>query len=120
MRLRKRLESHSVWLRSVITLAILVVFVFVFAGGVYDLLEQPPLLAYGMPFWPALHEQTLGESIAIACSYVIGIAGLFIAVKSATIAHKPRQAITLLFVGVMMLVAAFVVCQYLITVKIGL
>ena len=104
-------------LRLAIAVVAVAVSVFIFAGGVYVLLVQPAF--YGLVIWPNYGEQTVWEGALLGCSYAMGITGLIVAARSTRVAHKPRQAVMMLLVGVTMLVVAFAICQYTLWVKIG-
>jgi hypothetical protein len=81
--------------------------VFLLGGGIYDLLERP-IIAFvsgGRPiiYYPqALNEQLLGESIAAMILYSLGILGLILVYQSTKYAYNPREAFTMLLIGLLL------------------
>jgi hypothetical protein len=80
--------------------------IFLMAGGVFFLLEEPIALLPRGTGWTflypgALHLQTLNESILAGLLYILGFTGLFFILKSTRSAYNPRQAYLMLILGLM-------------------
>jgi hypothetical protein len=90
--------------------------IFLFAGGVYDLLMKP-IVAYVsgstiVSFYPyGITEQFLLESLLVMIFYSLGFAGLLISYRSAKQANNPRQAYRTLLVGVALFIVAYVMLE---------
>jgi hypothetical protein len=94
---------------------------FLFAGGIYDLLIQPIVAIVGstgriISFYPyGISDQLLLESIIIMIFYAMGVAGFLVAYRSTKYAYNPRQAYRFLLVGcALLLIAYLLVEQYLV------
>jgi len=104
----------SLWIIAVITVG---VSLFLFAGGVYDLLIQPIVAIVGstgriISFYPyGITDQLLLESIIIMIFYAMGVAGFIIAYRSTKHASNPRQAYRFLLVGVALLLIAYILLE---------
>jgi hypothetical protein len=102
------------WIIAVIAVG---VSLFLFAGGVYDLLIQPIVAIVGstgriISFYPyGITDQLLLESIIIMIFYAMGVAGFIIAYRSTKHASNPRQAYRFLLVGVALLLIAYVLLE---------
>ncbi len=126
-KLRERIPPHiSIRPPIAFTIALLtLVSIFLLAGGVYNIMMKPLVLlprASGFPifYYYGLHEQTWFESLAAIILLIIGMAGMFVSYKSTRYAYKPRQATTLLLIGVALLLISFVGCEYIIMLKRGI
>ena len=92
--------------------------IFLLGGGVYDVLEQPVVAfvsASGTPilYYPgALNEQLLGESIASMIFYSLGIVGLIFIYQSTKHAYNPREAFTMLLIGMLLLLIGWVLVEF--------
>jgi hypothetical protein len=86
---------------------------FVLAGGVYDILEHPISLlptssGYSVLIRGTLGQQTLNESLIAAFLYMLGLAGLYMLLRSTRFAYRPRNAYMLLIIGtITVLVVAY-------------
>jgi len=104
----------SLWIIAVIVVG---VSLFLFAGGVYDLLIQPLVAIVGstgriISFYPyGITDQLLLESIIIMIFYAMGVTGFIIAYRSTKHASNPRQAYRFLLVGVALLLIAYVLLE---------
>lgn len=118
LRVRVRKPSSSLFVIFLIAASI-----FVFGGGIYDILMKPHALlpAPGHPvfLYPGLHEQTWNESLQAIFLFTLGIIGCFLIFKSSRYVYKPRSAAMLLLIGVLMLVSAFAICELFIGIKGG-
>jgi len=92
--------------------------IFLLGGGIYDIVEQP-IIAFTtqsgriIPYYPeALNEQLLGESIASMVLYSLGIIGLILTYQSTKYANSPREAYTLLLIGLLLLLVGWVLVEF--------
>jgi len=84
--------------------------IFLLGGGIYDILEQP-IIAFRtqsgriITYYPqALNEQLLGESIAAMILYSLATLGLLLMYQSTKHAYNPREAFTMLLIGVLLFI----------------
>ena len=104
----------SLWIIAIIVVG---VSLFLFAGGVYDLLIQPIVAIVGstgriISFYPyGITDQLLLESIIIMIFYAMGVTGFIIAYRSTKHASNPRQAYRFLLVGVALLLVAYILLE---------
>jgi hypothetical protein len=90
---------------------------FLFAGGIYDLLIQPIVAIVGstgriISFYPyGITEQLLLESVIIMIFYAMGVAGFLVAYRSTKYAYNPRQAYRFLLVGCALLLIAYLLIE---------
>lgn len=120
-----RLPRVSVKPSATVTIVLMIaVSVFLLAGGVYNIMMKPLVLlpSPGFPifYYYGLHEQTWSESLAAMILFLVGFAGAFVSYKSTRYAYKPRQAATLLLIGVALLIISFIGCEYIISLKRGI
>jgi len=86
---------------------------FLLAGGVYDILEQPlSAIPWGRSvlfFYPyTLQAQAVIESLGIMFAYAMGVAGILLMYQSTKYAYKPRQAFMMLLSGVVLILIAYI------------
>jgi len=97
--------------------------VFLFGGGLYDIIMRPlPAVYYGGRFiflYPQLSEQFITDSIIAFTLYSFGIIGLVTMYKSTKYHFKPRQAYMMLIIGVTLLFLAYIFLEVTIQVKLG-
>jgi len=107
----------------IIPVAAIAFAVFLFGGGLYDIIVQPlPAVYYGGRFlflYPQLSEQFLGDSIIAMTVYTLGILGLLSVYQSTKYVYKPRQAYMMMIVGVVLLLLAYIFLQASIQIKIS-
>jgi hypothetical protein len=90
---------------------------FLFGGGIYDILIQPIVAIVGSGgriygFYPyGITEQLLLESIIIMIFYAMGFAGFIIAYRSTKYVYNPRQAYRFLLVGVVLLIVSYILVE---------
>jgi len=106
---------------SIFVVAILVVAfsVFLLAGGIYDILEQPlAVIPFGrrvLFFYPyTLQAQAVIESFGVMIIYTMGVAGILLMYQSTKYAYKPRQAFMMLLSGVVLILIAYIYIENLI------
>jgi hypothetical protein len=89
--------------------------VFLFAGGVYDLIQRPlPAVYYNSRFIilnPYLSEQFVSDSIVAAIIYSLGIIGLIVSYQSTRYVYKPRQAYMTLIIGLTLVLMAYIILE---------
>jgi hypothetical protein len=105
---------------SVISVSIAV---FLFGGGLYDLVMKPlPAVYYGGRFlilYPQLTEQFIGDSIVAMTVYALGIIGMITVYQSSRYVYKPRQAYMLLLIGFVFVFLAYMFLEQTIRIKLG-
>jgi len=90
---------------TTLSIIIAIAFVgFILAGGIYDILERPISLlptagGYSVLIKGTLGEQTLNESLIALFLYMLGLAGLYMLLRSTRYAYRPRNAYLLLILG---------------------
>jgi hypothetical protein len=97
--------------------------VFLFAGGVYDLIQRPlPAVYYNNRFLflnPYLSEQFVSDSIVAAIIYSLGIIGLIMLYQSTRYVYKPRQAYMMLIIGLTLMLMAYIFLEATIRIKLS-
>lgn len=97
--------------------------VFLFGGGLYDIIVQPlPAVYYGGRFlflYPQLSEQFIGDSIVSMTVYTLGIIGLLSVYQSTKYVYKPRQAYMMMVIGVVLLFLAYIFLEATIQIKLA-
>jgi heme/copper-type cytochrome/quinol oxidase subunit 2 len=94
---------------TLIIVAVMAFVVFILVGGIYDILEKPlAILPKATSGWTfiyrgSINQQTINESLVSGLLYTIGIAGLYMLLRSTRMAYRPRQAYILLILGVVVL-----------------
>jgi hypothetical protein len=85
--------------------------IFLFGGGVYNLIERPyPAIYYGGRFilvYPQVSEQFLADSLVATILYAFGTIGLIMIYQSTKYAYKPRQAYLVFIIGTVLLLLAY-------------
>jgi len=109
---------------TVLAIAVVLFIGFVLAGGVYDILEHPISLlptsyGYSVVIQGTLGQQTLNESLIAAFLYFLGVAGLYMLLRSTRYAYRPRNAYLLLILGTLMVLVVVAYSTSLINTKIG-
>ena len=97
---------------------------FVLAGGIYDILEHPISLlptttGYSVLIKGTLGEQTLNESLIAGFLYMLGLAGLYMLLRSTRFAYRPRNAYMLLVIGTITVLMVAYYSNALIVAKLG-
>lgn len=110
----------STLILSIITIGFAV---FLFGGGLYDIIMKPlPAVYYGGRFlflYPQLSEQFVSDSIIAMILYSFGIIGLISMYQSTKHAYKPRQAYMLFIIGVVLLMIAYILLEATIQLKLS-
>jgi hypothetical protein len=107
----------------VLSVAAIAIAVFLFGGGLYNIIMKPlPAIYYGGRFvflYPQLSEQFISDSIVATILYSLGIVGLIVIYQSTKYAYKPRQAYMMFIVGVLLLMLAYIFLEAAIQIKVG-
>jgi len=97
--------------------------VFLFGGGLYDIIMKPlPAVYYGGRFlllYPQLSEQFISDSIVAMTIYSLGIVGLLAIYQSTKYVYKPRQAYMMMIVGIVLLLLAYIFLEASIQIKLN-
>lgn len=101
----------------VITAIVIAASIFLLAGGVYNLLEQPMMLWWTgekfLFYYPySLNEQFVLESVFIMIFYALGAIGFLLTYQSTKYAYRPRQAYILLLTGALLIFSAYICVEY--------
>ena len=113
----------------VIALIAIAIAIFLLGGGIYDILESGsiPIAIYssssGFIFlypYQSLSDQFIAESAFIMILYAIGFAGFYVTYQSTKYAYKPRQAYTMLIAGLMFILLAYGILEYIFFLRSGL
>jgi hypothetical protein len=111
-------------LSSLIIAAIAVsVAIFLFGGGLYDLIVKPlPSFYSGGSFlflYPSLGDQFISDSIIAITLYAFGAIGLIVVYQSTKYAYKPRQAYMMFLIGVVLVFIAYIFLETTISLKLS-
>lgn len=97
--------------------------VFLFAGGLYDLILKPlPAVYINSRFIivsPYISTQFVSDSIAAAILYSLGMMGLITIYQSTRYLYKPRQAYMMLIVGFALMLMAYIFLEATIQIKLN-
>ena len=95
--------------------------IFLFGGGLYDLIMKPlPSVYYGGRFiflYPQLSDQFISDSLVSMSLYTLGIVGLITLYQSTKYAYKPRQAYMMFIMGIVFLMIAYIMLEVTIQIK---
>jgi hypothetical protein len=99
--------------------------IFLFGGGVYDVLEQSQIpiaiftesggtgsFIFLYPY-PSLNDQFIAESAFIMILYAFGFMGLYVTYQSTKYAYNPRQAYVMLIAGLTFILLAYALLEYI-------
>ncbi len=97
---------------------------YVYVGGVYDLVEEPYARgsdAQGNPvlIWPDQDRQFMIEGIVAGLVMFLGAAGLYMLSQATTDPHNPNRATTYQTIGAVMIALAFIILQSMYKTKTG-
>lgn len=97
--------------------------VFLFAGGLYDLIQRPlAAVYYNNRFLflnPYLSEQFVSDSIVAVIIYSLGVIGLMVTYQSTKYVYKPRQAYMMLLIGLALMLMAYIFLELAIHIKLS-
>ena len=104
-----------------VTIVVLGLAIFLFAGGVYDIVNKPlPAVYYNSKFYflyPSLADQFIFDTVVAGILFLFGTIGLLTVHQSSKHAYSPRQAYMTLIVGGMLLLLGYVFLEYFIYIK---
>lgn len=107
----------------IIPMVSIAIAVFLFGGGLYDIIVKPlPAVYYGGRFlflYPQLSEQFLSDSIVATILYSLGIIGLIAMYQSTRNVYKPRQAYIMLIVGIILVLVTYIFLETTIQLKLA-
>lgn len=107
----------------VVSALVVAVGIFLFGGGLYDLIVKPlPAVYYQGQFlflYPQLSEQFISDSIVAMTLYAFGAIGLIMIYQSTKYVYKPRQAYMMLMMGIVLLLIAYIFLEESIHIKLG-
>jgi hypothetical protein len=107
----------------IVSVIVISIAVFIFGGGLYDLIVKPlPAVYYNGQFlflYPQLSEQFISDSIIAMSVYALGIIGMITVYQSTKYAYKPRQAYMLLMIGFVLVFLAYIFLEESIRIKLG-
>jgi len=102
--------------KGAVTFVIIALCILILGGGVYDLLEWPPLLVpfVNYPYWfiPGMTDQSLSESLVFIFFLTLGVLGGLLIFRSTRYAYRPREAKLILAIGITLLLAGFIGSEY--------
>ncbi len=107
----------------VVSTLVVAVGIFLFGGGLYDLIVKPlPAVYYQGQFlflYPQLSEQFISDSIVAMTLYAFGAIGLIMIYQSTKYVYKPRQAYMMLMMGIVLLLIAYIFLEESMRIKLG-
>jgi hypothetical protein len=103
------------------TIVVLGVAIFLFSGGVYDIVNRPlPAVYYNSQFYflyPSLSDQFIFDTVVAGMLFLFGTVGLLTIYQSSKHAYSPRQAYMTLIVGSMLLLLSYIFLEYFVHLK---
>ncbi|MBX5328192.1 MAG: hypothetical protein QHH18_00420 [Candidatus Bathyarchaeota archaeon] len=99
--------------------------VFLFGGGIYNIVMRPLPSYYGgsgvgfILLYPRLSEQFIYDSVIAIALYSLGAAGLIVMYQSTKYAYKPRQAYMMFLAGIILLLITYIFLESVIRLKLG-
>jgi len=122
--------SLSKWFRRISTMKpstfivsaiVLGAVVFLFAGGLYDIIVQPLVAFYnGQRFYflyPDISSQFIFDTVVAAILYTVGFIGLMSIYQSSRHAYNSRQAYMTMIIGITLLAVAYIFIEYFVHMK---
>jgi len=107
----------------VISIIAIVTAIFLFGGGMYNIIMKPlPSIYYGGRFYflyPELGAQFIFDSVISMTLYSLGIIGLIVIYQSTKFAYRPRQAYMMLLVGAVFLLVTYIYLEVVIQLKLS-
>jgi hypothetical protein len=97
--------------------------IFLFGGGLYDMIMKPlPAVYYGGTFlflYPSLSDQFISDSIISMTVYALGTIGLLVIYQSTKYVYRPRQAYMMLMIGIVLVMLAYIFLEASIRIKLS-
>lgn len=121
LRINRAITTFN-WSNLVVPTLAIAFAVFLFAGGVYDLILRPPASGVSFPFGYIIGassgpEQFLSDSIFVAITYSLGAIGLLTIYRSTSYVHNPGKAYILLIIGLALALMAYIFMENAIQVQ---
>lgn len=106
-----------------VTATVLAATLFLFGGGLYDIINRPlPAVYYNSRFYflyPDLGSQFLFDTVISVILYLVGFIGLLTVYQSSKHAYNPRQAYMMLIIGATFLLLTYIFLEYFIRLKLS-
>ncbi|MGD6934924.1 MAG: hypothetical protein ACQCN5_12030 [Candidatus Bathyarchaeia archaeon] len=117
---KKVLSTHPSTV--IITVVVIGVALFLFAGGLFTLTEKDilPSLFYQNKFYflfPDISNQFVSDTVVSMMLYLMGFVGLLSVYQSTKSASKPRQAYMLMIIGVSLVLLSYIFLEGAISFK---
>jgi hypothetical protein len=109
----------------VLSIFAIAIAVFLFGGGIYDLIRTPYPAIYSSSSGafvlidPRLGEQFISDSVVATMLYALGAVGLIAVYQSTKYAYKPRQAYMMFMVGIVLLFLSYILLEATIHIKLS-
>jgi hypothetical protein len=107
----------------IISLLAIVFTIFLFGGGLYDVITAPlPAATYQgsiLLIYPGLSDQFISDSLVAMTIYAIGLAGVWMVYQSTRYAYKPRQAYLMFMLGIVFFFIAYIFLESTIAYKLA-
>jgi len=104
-----------------VALILILISIFILGGGMYDVIMRPlillPTSTATQFFYFGLRDQSLTESLVFMFLLTIGISGLYLSFRSSKLIYRPREASIMLFIGIALIITAFLCCEYMLILK---
>jgi hypothetical protein len=106
-----------------VTAVVLATALFLFGGGLYDIINTPPpSVYYNSKFYflyPDLSQQFIFDTVISVILYLVGFIGLLSVYQSSRHAYNPRQAYMTLIIGATLILLTYIFLEYFIRLKIS-
>ena len=106
---------------SLIAFFLVIVAIFIFGGGVYDIMEKPisvlPTPSNPRFYYPGMTDQTFNESLIFMILLTMGISGGYLSFRSTRRVYRPREANMFLVIGITLIIVAFIGCEVVLSWK---
>ena len=104
-----------------LALVLILISIFILGGGMYDVIMRPlillPTSTTTQFFYFGLRDQSLTESLVFMFLLTIGISGIYLSFRSSKLIYRPREASIMLFIGIALIITAFLCCEYILILK---
>jgi hypothetical protein len=105
----------------IVTIAVLGGAIFLFGGGLYDIIVQPQASFYTNSkfyfLYPDISYQFLFDTVLSVMVYVLGFIGLLSIYQSSKHAYNPRSAYMQMILGVTLLLISYLMLEYFVHIK---
>lgn len=106
---------------ALVTVSLVLFTAFIFGGGIYDILDDPPTILRGPQGYitvrGSMQDQTLMESIMSMIFTVLMFAGLFTSYRSIQVIYDSKRATTTLILGICLIILGLSGNYYLLNLK---